>query len=134
MFRMQLTNKNLIVIFTVLLVSLYFGLYLGFLPLPSGLDKKVAQYNTVYIEGFSWDKMGQVQKGMTPQEVVNILGQPYGGMPEKPFCPSWSQSNPNPWKILPPFAEDVWWQTAQVCFDTKTNTVSYPGVENIFFN
>ena len=83
---------------------------------------------------FSWDKMNRVRQGMSPLEVVEIMGQPYNGMPEKPFCPSWSYGNRNPWKKFPPFAEDFWGITAQVCFDTETNTVSFPGVENMFFN
>lgn len=131
-----LTKKKLITILVALLTLAgftYFGLYLGFLPLPRGLEKKIAQYNTVYVESFSWEKMGRVREGMTPQEVLQIMGEPYGGMPEKPFCPSWSYGNPNPWKRFPPFAGDFYHKTASVCFDTETNTARGV-VENIFFN
>lgn len=131
-----LTKKKLIFIAILLLVLgafIYFGLYLGFLPLTRVLEKKIAQYNTLYVEGFSWDKMSQVRDGMTPQEVLQIMGAPYGGMPDKPFCPSWSYGNPNPWKRIPPFAGDFWYVTAQVCFD-ETGRVSNPGIENVFFN
>ena len=113
---------------------IYVGLYFGFIPTILGLEREVAKYNTIYVKGFSWDKMSQVQKGMTPQEVLQILGEPYGGMPDKPFCPSWSYQNPVPWKRIPPLAEDFWWITAQICFDVETNTVSYPGIEHVFFN
>lgn len=137
LFMLRYFTKKKTILLTVLVIFagfIYFGLYAGFLPSIFGLEKAVAKYNTVYVEGFSWEKMGKVQQGMTPQEVVEIMGEPYGGMPEKPFCPSWSSVNRNPWKRFPPLAEDFFWQTAQVCFDMKTNTVSYPKVENVFFN
>ncbi|MBI2587240.1 hypothetical protein HYW29_00280 [Candidatus Amesbacteria bacterium] len=131
-------KKKKSIVISIALIALvgfiYWGLYYGYIPTILGLEKEVAKYNTVYIEGFSWDKMSRVQKGMTPQEVLQIMGEPYGGMTDKPFCPSWSYGNPNPWERFPPLAEDFWWITAQVCFDTETNTVSYPGVEHVFFN
>src|SRR3989344_4709565 len=125
--------KTILLIFLILFGLIYFWFYIAFFPLPEGpLQEAVARYNTVYAEGFSREKINLIKKGMTPQEVVAIMGEPFGGMPEKPSCPSWSQGNPNPWKIIPPFAGDIWWITAKVCFDTETNTVRYPGiVENI---
>lgn len=104
------------------------------MPLPRTWERKIAAYNTVYVDTFSWEKTDRVKKGMTPQEVVAILGEPYQGMPENPSCPTWSYGNPDPWKRFPPLANDFWWFTAQVCFDPKTNTVSSPKVQNMFFN
>lgn len=132
----RLTKKKLIITTALLFFAgfTYLGLYFGFISSLLGLEKEVAKYNTVYVEGFSWEKMSKVRQGMTPQEVLQIMGQPSGGMPDKPFCPSWSYHKWGTLDTFPPFAEDVWWQTAQVCFDMKTNTVSYPGVQNIFFN
>ncbi|MDP2672164.1 MAG: hypothetical protein Q8O68_01490 [Candidatus Daviesbacteria bacterium] len=128
----HLTKKKIIFAFIILLALgfTYIGLYFGFVPSILGLEKEVARYNTVYMENFSWEKLGQVKKGMTKQEVIEILGEPYHGLQG---CPGWSYGNPNPWKRIPPLAEDFWYVTAQVCFD-ETGKVSYPGVENVFFN
>jgi hypothetical protein len=104
------------------------------LPLPGPWQYAIAKHNSVYMPGFSRDKYGQIEQGMTKERVVEILGPPFGGMPERPFCPSWSYANPQAGLRIPPFARDLYVLSTAVCFDINTGLVNNPRVEQVFFN
>lgn len=117
-------------------ISIY-ALYMGFLPLSPNIERRIARHNTVYMDGFSWEKMSQIKKGMTYEQVLQVMG-PSGqdGAQEGVSCHVWSYRNPDSWKRFPPFAGDLLWEAVQICFDTKKVVIfsHSNGYGNIIFN
>lgn len=133
--KVRLSRKYILLIALALLIIVIINpLLFGMLPLPNAIQNVIAQYNVVYTKDFSREKYMLIKSGMTKKEVIALIGVPFGGMPEEPFCESWSIAKPEKYLRFPPFAEDLYWLKTAVCFDPKTSLVTYPQVEHVFYN
>ena len=88
----------------------------------------VADYNTRYPKDFSKEKFySDVKEGMTPKEVLSVIGQPFSDYSEdfKDGCWGYSGGDVGSIKVIPPFAEDIWYRSLRVCFkDGKVAAIS----------
>lgn len=90
------------------------------------LTEFTADYNTEFAPDFAPTKLTLVKKGMTKDQVLEILGAPFTA----DDCFQYSRAK-SPDKIIPPGAKDFWYTVHVVCFDI-TNYVKNVGSTRFF--